>query len=87
MQVFFPYAILVFQIFWQKIFYRSQIGAISSKEKRSPLLCSVEEWSEIVKQLSTEKLFILNLENRDLEPKFTTWNPNWEFEREGWNCT
>ena len=48
MQVFFPYAILVFQIFWQKTFYRSQIGAISSKEKRSPLLCSVEEWSEIV---------------------------------------
>ena len=48
MQVFFPYAILVFQISWQKTFYRSQIGAISSKEQRSPLLCSVEEWSEIV---------------------------------------
>ena len=49
MQVFFPYTILVFQIFfWQKNFYKSQIGAISSKEKRSPLLCSVEEWSEIV---------------------------------------
>ena len=48
MQVIFPYAILVFQISWQKTFYRSQIGAISSEEKRSPLLCSVEEWSEIV---------------------------------------
>ena len=33
MQVFFQYAILVFQIFWQKKFYRSQIGEIQQRKK------------------------------------------------------
>ena len=49
MQLFFPYAILVFQIFWQKNFLYIGLRLVrSSKEKRSPLFCSVEEWSEIV---------------------------------------
>ena len=54
MKVLFPYAILAFQIFWQKPFHRSQIGAISSKEKRSPLYF-VQSRSEakLYKQLST----------------------------------
>ena len=43
MQVFFPYAILLFQ----QSFYRSQIGEIQQRKKEL-LFCSVEEWSEIV---------------------------------------
>ena len=40
MQVFFPYAILVFQIFCQKKIYRSQIGEIQQRKKEPLTLFS-----------------------------------------------
>ena len=48
LQVFFPYAIWVFKIFWQKKLSMSQIGEIQQSKKGAPLLCSVGEWREIV---------------------------------------
>ena len=45
---FFPYAILVFQILWQKKLSMSQSGEIQQSKKGAPLLCSVGEWREIV---------------------------------------
>ena len=41
----------------------------SSKEKRSSYFVQSRSEAKLSKQLSTEKLCILNLENHDLEPK------------------
>ena len=69
--------------FLTKKIYRSQIVEIQQRKKRAHYFFQSRSEAKLYKQLSTEKLFILNLENHDLEPKFTTWNPNWEFESEG----
>ena len=75
MQVFFPYAILVFQSFWQKKLSMSQIEEIQQR-KRSPLtLFGGEVKGNCINNCPHVhlKLFILNLKNHDLEPKLGIW--------------
>ena len=47
MQVFFPYAILVFQIFWQKI------GKIQQRKKEPHYFVQSRSEAKLYKQLST----------------------------------
>ena len=60
MQVFFPYAILVFQIFC--------IGEIQQRKKEPHYFVQSRSEAKLYKQLSTEKLFIWIW-------RITTWNP------------
>ena len=49
MKVLFPYAILVFQIFWQKI------GEIQQRKKGAPYFVQSRSEAKLYKQLSTTK--------------------------------
>ena len=71
-QGFVPYAILVFQIFWHKKLSMKQIGEIQQR-KKDPLTLFSQGVKRTCKNNCPLKLFILNLENHDLEPKFGIW--------------
>ena len=79
MQVFFPYAILVFQISWQKTFYRSQIGEIQQRKKEPITFFSRGVKRNCINNCPLKTVHFeigesrLGTQIHDLEPKLGIW--------------